>query len=963
MMTVMESKSPDTHPCGSGGEDDVVLLHRFCEQADAVALETVFRRHATMAYHLALKTCGNTADAEDCVQTAFCQILRQAGQFKGQSSVRGWIMSIVVNSCRMKMRSEACRREHERSAVESAAKDCAPDGRHQELLAGCLNCLEQLPERYRLPVFLRYIAGLSYSEVASALSLSEDAVRKQTSRGIESIREALVTAGFAASGAVIPEVLRGATLSPAPAALTASFNGLIVHGAAKSTGATVAKGLFTSLMAKVAAGAAVIVLAAAAVHFHGRNDRRGEGEAPPAAGAGSPVIPLMDARLTMILDRKISVVYRRDLLPEILNDLEKRVGLRSSYATPVDTAFMFTLEDKSITVRSVLTKLAAAGNFELDFHGDTAVFWRRADDQTLAALQKQLKEGDADARCAAVCDLAQLGDKRAVPAVISALSDSDVAVVHYALSSLWCFPDRPAAVAEPLLKLRQAPQNFTQAQMIDDLLARTGDDRFLDILVAEAQAQPRLTPTYALGQMPSTRAITVLIGLVKGSDTAVRLQAINALAGAHQIGALETLAEYARKGALPAIREESAWNGEQIINTVPWERTAAIQGLLQMDWRLGLKALPSYLEDSNVHCREAVISALSEIRDPASADELIGLYKGSAPDVKDRIVTALGRMREAHTADFLLEICSGPKDQITPNVIRALGDSRDERGVPLLISFLQNPDVQVRANALRGLGANRSVSAADALKAFSQRGDSNLQTAVLEALMELRTPEAADLAIAVMGKSQVQLPNNAGLINRAHIVDVLILMLSRREAYQSGVAYILAGMGDPHGNEALLNILTNGVPSLKGVATKRDITVDGEIPMFDDVEGERRWDIANAMVNASKGVPNPRLIVELLSLMNSAKGSLRKILICAVNQSEDPRVEAPLIALLRDPDSQIGHLAANELGLFERASTRARTALEEYRKTHPAFRQRTLIERPVQSTQPERTPAPASGEF
>ncbi|MBI3830285.1 MAG: RNA polymerase sigma factor [Planctomycetes bacterium] len=202
--------------------EDAVLLRRFSEQGDTEALDALFRRHSDAAYRVALRSCQNASDAEDAVQTAFLKILRDARQFQGKSSVRGWIMSIVVNACRMKNREEAQRRKREESAAAPGApREAGLAAETSEAVAAALQTVQTLPDLYRMPVWLHYVEGYGYDEVAAALEVKEKTVREQARRGLEQVRQALAAAGFAAGAAAVPELLSSAALPAAPAALVA----------------------------------------------------------------------------------------------------------------------------------------------------------------------------------------------------------------------------------------------------------------------------------------------------------------------------------------------------------------------------------------------------------------------------------------------------------------------------------------------------------------------------------------------------------------------------------------------------------------------------------------------------------------------------------------------------------------------------------------------------------------------
>src|SRR5262245_53294009 len=237
--------------------DDAALLRAYSERGDRQAMNVLFARHADGAYRVALRCSRNAADAEDAVQTAFIEVLRHAAQYRGESAVRAWIFGFIVNATRHKAREEGRRAVREEKA--SVSGEVAPDDR--ALQDAVRHAVQDLPEHYRLPVWLHYCEGLSSPEVADALSLSENTVRSQLSRGVEELRSALATSGMALTAVALVGTLAGAAVESAPATLTSSLSGL-------TGGATAAK---AGLLAKVAAGtmAAAAILSTAAALWWG----------------------------------------------------------------------------------------------------------------------------------------------------------------------------------------------------------------------------------------------------------------------------------------------------------------------------------------------------------------------------------------------------------------------------------------------------------------------------------------------------------------------------------------------------------------------------------------------------------------------------------------------------------------------------------------------------------------------
>src|SRR6185295_9320678 len=209
--------------------DDAELLRAYCERGDRDALGTLFSRHQNLAYRVALRCSVNASDAEDAVQAAFLSVLRSAAQYRAESSVRAWIMGVVVYTCKDRAKAERVRSTHQ----ERAAKSILVQGNDSdlELRDAAMSAVHGLPEMYRLPVWLHFLEGLTFKEAGTVLKLPENTVRSQANRGIEQLRAALASAGHSVTAAGLTSTLAVANLESAPPLLTAKLSGIASKGA------------------------------------------------------------------------------------------------------------------------------------------------------------------------------------------------------------------------------------------------------------------------------------------------------------------------------------------------------------------------------------------------------------------------------------------------------------------------------------------------------------------------------------------------------------------------------------------------------------------------------------------------------------------------------------------------------------------------------------------------------------
>lgn len=164
------------------------------------AFPAFVQAESSRIYGIALRLTGRPADAEDLAQDALVRAYRALGTWDGarirELNVRPWLASIVVNLARNRARSRLSRPATVSLLDELAhpriQSEETPHGRLQrrEAAEEWAARLLALPERYRSPLVLRHVDGLSYEEIGQALQRPTGTVKAQVHRGITLLRAA-----------------------------------------------------------------------------------------------------------------------------------------------------------------------------------------------------------------------------------------------------------------------------------------------------------------------------------------------------------------------------------------------------------------------------------------------------------------------------------------------------------------------------------------------------------------------------------------------------------------------------------------------------------------------------------------------------------------------------------------------------------------------------------------------------
>jgi RNA polymerase sigma-70 factor (ECF subfamily) len=194
--------------------DDAGLVEALRNRDEQVFIDLVERCSGIML-RLALAHVGNRAVAEEVVQEAWLTMLRSLDRFEGRSSLRTWLLGIVVNLARSRARAE--RRSiqmpsepdgpvlepsrflpanHARWPHHWAIEPVRWPTPEEDLLAGetrtlILETIDTLPATQREVLVLRDLEGLSAADVCNVLALTDTNQRVLLHRARSRVRLAL----------------------------------------------------------------------------------------------------------------------------------------------------------------------------------------------------------------------------------------------------------------------------------------------------------------------------------------------------------------------------------------------------------------------------------------------------------------------------------------------------------------------------------------------------------------------------------------------------------------------------------------------------------------------------------------------------------------------------------------------------------------------------------------------------
>jgi RNA polymerase sigma factor (sigma-70 family) len=180
---------------------DSELLRRFVQHRDPAALEVIVYRHAALVLAVCRRVLRRAADVDDAFQATFLIFLQRPDAIRDGRTLASWLYRVAYRTALRAQRSAARRSAHERKAPAPPAIASPRDNMAAEVQPALDEELCRLPEKYRAPLVLHFLEGLSKEETARALRCPVGTVSSRLHRGQEHLRRRLVRRGVSLTGA------------------------------------------------------------------------------------------------------------------------------------------------------------------------------------------------------------------------------------------------------------------------------------------------------------------------------------------------------------------------------------------------------------------------------------------------------------------------------------------------------------------------------------------------------------------------------------------------------------------------------------------------------------------------------------------------------------------------------------------------------------------------------------------
>lgn len=166
---------------------------REARRGDRAAFERLVRKYAGVVRAIVASRMRERADVEDVCQEVFLQTFRKLDSLSDPERFAGWLTRIAVNKAR-----ESLRRMARRPATSLDAPGPEPEAEARpdavaaaEEVERMRDVLDELDDKTRQILVLRYFQGLAVRDIAEQLGDRPPAVSMRITRGLRKLRARL----------------------------------------------------------------------------------------------------------------------------------------------------------------------------------------------------------------------------------------------------------------------------------------------------------------------------------------------------------------------------------------------------------------------------------------------------------------------------------------------------------------------------------------------------------------------------------------------------------------------------------------------------------------------------------------------------------------------------------------------------------------------------------------------------
>jgi len=190
-----------------GTLSDGQLLDRFVERREEAVFEAIVRRHGPMVWGVCRRVLRDHHDTEDAFEATFLVLARKAASVMPREKLGNWLYGVAYQTAMKARAMRAKRRGREGQVPEMPEPVVMPDDLQDAVAETLDQELSRLPEKYRIPIVLCELEGITLKEAANQLGWPIGTVSSRLSRAKAMLARRLSRQGVSLSAGSLAVLL------------------------------------------------------------------------------------------------------------------------------------------------------------------------------------------------------------------------------------------------------------------------------------------------------------------------------------------------------------------------------------------------------------------------------------------------------------------------------------------------------------------------------------------------------------------------------------------------------------------------------------------------------------------------------------------------------------------------------------------------------------------------------------
>lgn len=140
----------------------------------------LYEKYYEMVWRICLVRFGNSHDAYDAAQETFVRLMNYGKSFHNEEHEKAWLIRTAVNYCKDVLKSSRRKNEICFESGEPIEAEAIAEG-----YTDVYEAMMDLPEQYRVVLYLYYYEGYSLKEIAAMLKTNASTLRSRFAKAKE----------------------------------------------------------------------------------------------------------------------------------------------------------------------------------------------------------------------------------------------------------------------------------------------------------------------------------------------------------------------------------------------------------------------------------------------------------------------------------------------------------------------------------------------------------------------------------------------------------------------------------------------------------------------------------------------------------------------------------------------------------------------------------------------------------